>query len=234
MRATQSAPRRSPLDLARKVPAEEAPAGDARQVVGRRELAVLLERDAQNRLELGDAPGARDTRVELALGGAAREALVGAGREPRLEPLTGVRLADVNDERRARLPCTQLAYELEAVGEDDRTECGGEGLERLARRAGAVHVEHVGRYAPLDLRAQQRVREGQQRPRRGHHAHHDGHGSRRFFVTRPRLLGAPLEDSLDDRGMSTGRHRPSQCLESSEREDYRLRGQNTRVPPVTL
>src|SRR5947207_3527716 len=58
---------RGPLDLAREVLAEEAPAGSARQFIRRGQLAVLLERNAQYRLELGDAPRRADARVQLAV-----------------------------------------------------------------------------------------------------------------------------------------------------------------------
>src|SRR5438874_4534017 len=61
--------------------AEEAAAVDAGEIVGRRELAILGERDAQHALELRDAPCGGEARVELARGGPAADALVRAGGE---------------------------------------------------------------------------------------------------------------------------------------------------------
>src|SRR5207253_9592014 len=70
---------RRPLDLAREMLAEETPARRARQVVGRRELAVLLHDEAQHRLELADPPRRAQPRLELAPGHPAPDALVRSG-----------------------------------------------------------------------------------------------------------------------------------------------------------
>src|SRR5262249_26395552 len=75
---------RGALHLAREVLAEEAAARDPGEIVGRGQAAVFGERDAQDRLELGDPPRGANPRVELALTGVTRHALVRPGREPGL------------------------------------------------------------------------------------------------------------------------------------------------------
>src|SRR6202035_143105 len=107
---------RGPFELTREVLAEEAPAGSARQIVRRRQLAVLLQRDAQYRLELGDAPRRADARVQLAVADPAPDAFVGPGEDARLALRGVIDLGHVDDERR---PCggprPQFAYQLGAV-----------------------------------------------------------------------------------------------------------------------
>src|SRR5882762_3963593 len=72
---------RGPFELTREVFTEEAPAGSARQIVRRRQLAVLLQRNAQHRLELSDAPCRADARVQLDVADPAPDAFVGPGED---------------------------------------------------------------------------------------------------------------------------------------------------------
>src|SRR2546430_7205616 len=76
---------RRPVDLAREMLAEETPARRARQVVGRRELAVLLHDEAQHRLELPDPARRAQPRNALAFGHPPPDALVRSGETACLE-----------------------------------------------------------------------------------------------------------------------------------------------------
>src|SRR5207244_5145229 len=80
--------------------AEEAAAVDAGEIVGRGELAILGERDAQHALELRDAPCGGEARVELARGGPAADARVRAGGETGLATGGVVERRPVQDEGR--------------------------------------------------------------------------------------------------------------------------------------
>src|SRR5205807_2199181 len=109
---------RGPLDLTREVLAEEAPAGSARQFVRRGQLAVLLQRNAQYRLELGDAPRRADARVQLAVADPPPDALVGPGEDARLPLLGVIDLGHIDDERWAGGgPRPQLARSEEHTSE---------------------------------------------------------------------------------------------------------------------
>src|SRR2546429_1790266 len=102
--------------------AEEAAAVDAGEIVGRRELAILGERDAQHGLELRDAPRGGEARVELARGGPAADALVRAGGETGLATGGVVQRRHVQDERRAPPGAPPHApHPLEPIGPDPRT-----------------------------------------------------------------------------------------------------------------
>ena len=68
-------------------------------------------------------------------------------------------------------------------------------------------VEHVGGNAPFQLLAHRRVLADEQRARRRHDSQHDRDGRSGLLDAHPRR--ASLEDTLYDRGMAAGWHRPS-------------------------
>src|SRR6185437_7701459 len=75
---------RRAFHLAWEVLAEEPSACDAGQIVRRGELAILNQCDAQNSLELRDPARCADPRVELTVGNASANAVIGTSRETRL------------------------------------------------------------------------------------------------------------------------------------------------------
>src|SRR3989440_7839446 len=143
---------RGPLDLAREVLAEEAPAGSARQFIRRGQLAVLLQRDAQYRLELGDAPRRADARVQLAVADPPPDALVGPGEDARLPLLGVIDLGHVDDEGHAcGGPRPQFAYQLQAVGEHDRAKLGAEAAQSFLVVGDRLALQHIRRDALLHM-----------------------------------------------------------------------------------
>src|SRR6266480_694966 len=194
---------RRPLDLAREMLAEETPARRARQVVGRRELAVLLHDEAQHRLELADAPRRAHPRLELALGHPPPDALVRSGENARLALGRVIDLGHVNDERRAdEGPGAQFANQLRAIGDHARTELRLEAAQRLLLVREALDLEQIGRDPPFHVLAQRRVLKDEERLGWWHYAHHD-RDSRRRALFAGRGLGRPsLEHTLDDRRVS--------------------------------
>src|SRR5215472_9708506 len=198
--------------------AEEATTGDACQVVGGRELAVLGKRDTQHGLEFGDSPRGGEACIQLALRGAPRDALIRAGRESG-GPLAGlIELGDINDERGALgRTCTQAPDQLRAVGYNDRTIFAGAAVQRLVLIGHRLALEHAGADALLELSAQRRILTYQQRFRWRHHTQHDRDTGRRFFVSVRQPLRAPLQDALYDRGLPAGWHGSlARCCSSAE------------------
>src|SRR4029077_14707759 len=107
------------LDLAGKMLAEEAAAGDAGGIVGGRELAVLGKRDPQHRFQLRDAPRRGEARIQLPLSDATPQALVGSSGEAcgALDRL--IELRHVQHEGRALGRArSQTPDQLQAVGDD--------------------------------------------------------------------------------------------------------------------
>jgi len=131
--------------------AEEAPAGCARQIVGRRQLAVLLQRDAQYRLELDDAPRRADARVELEVADPAPDAFVGPARIPASRSGASSTSArkTMKGTRGALRP--QFAYQLEAVGEHHRAKLGRKPAQGFAVVRDRLALQNVRRDTPLHV-----------------------------------------------------------------------------------
>src|SRR4029077_17216618 len=101
-----------------EMPAEESPAGDAREVIGGGEPAVLFQCDAQHGVELGDAPRGVDACIELPVGRAAADAVVGAGGYPSLRVRSFIELSDIHEPGGpARGLRAHGANEIQAVAE---------------------------------------------------------------------------------------------------------------------
>ena len=198
---------RGALHFARKVLAEEAAAGDACQIIRGGELAVLGERDAQHRLQFGDAPRGGEARVQLALRGAPRDAVIRTGGESGGTPGGLIELRDVHHERWAlRRSRAQAADQLQAVGHDDRARFARAALQRLLLIEHRFALEHTGGDALLEPPAQRRILTHQQRLRWRQYTQHDRDSGRRFLVRARQLLAAPLEDASYDSGLPGGWH----------------------------
>src|SRR5436190_1008916 len=199
---------RCAFHLAWEVLAEETPAVDAGQIVGGRQLAVLRQGHPQHALELRDAPCGAETSVELALGRPPCQAVVCAGGEASLALGGVIQLRHVEDEWRAhRGPRPQLAHHLQRVRHHDRKKLAVKTAQTLVLVGEGLVVEHVGGNAPFQLLAHRRVLADEQRARRRHDSQHDRDGRSGLLDAHPRR--APLEDTLYDRGMAAGWHRPS-------------------------
>src|SRR5882762_2309028 len=214
---------RGPFDLTREVLAEEAPAGSARQFVRRRQLAVLLQRNTQYRLELGDAPRRADARVQLGVAHSPADAFIGPGEDSRLPFLGVIDLGHEDNERRpCGLPRPQFAYQLQAVGEHDRAKLGAEATQGLLLVGDRVAVQHVGRDAPLHMLAQRYILKNQERLRRRQHPHHDRDSRSSPLLDRRGLSRTSLQDPLDDCRVSPGRQSDPLMPEVAPTgEDYR-------------
>jgi len=143
---------RRAVDLAWKVLAEEAPAGCARQLVRRRQLAVLLECDAQGRLELGDPPRNTDARVQLAVAHATPDALVSTRGKPRFTLRGVIQLRHVNDKGCAYPGArAQFADQLLAIGEHDRAKLRVEAAHGFQLVGDRFDLQHIGGDAPFHV-----------------------------------------------------------------------------------
>jgi len=209
--------------------AEEAAAREARQIVGRRQLAVLGERDAQHRLELRDALRGADARLELAVRHAAADTVIRPGREPGLALRGIIELGHVEN-----VGCAlggarpQLAHDLEVVGEHDRTELGLEGTQRRSLVHDRLAVEHVRPDTLLHVGPHGCLLKGEQRLRRRQYAHHHGDRCRGAFLGRRRFLRPSLENPLDYRGMPAAWHPPSTAFGAPVRRE--ITGSRRRTP----
>src|ERR1700704_5874215 len=98
---------------------EESPAGNPGEVIGRREFAILDERDAQHGFELGNAPGSADARPKLTFRRPAPDAVIRSRNQTRFALMALVELRNVQNVRRTVcLARADLANQLQVVRDD--------------------------------------------------------------------------------------------------------------------
>ncbi len=116
---------------------------------------------------------------------------------------------------------SQVAYELEAIGDHDRREFIVEALERRAVVRRGLQLQHFGGDGSLELGLQATVGNAQQATWWRQHAQHDRDRRRRIVLNGRRLLGTSFEYPLDDGGLSPRTHE-SDPASSPERPGYSL------------
>src|SRR5579864_3618096 len=160
---------------------EESAAGNPREVVGRRELAVLDERYAQHSFELGDPAGSADARLQLAVRRPPPDAVIRSRNQTRFPLMAFVELRYVHNVRRTiRLARANLANQLLVVSDDDRVELRPQQAHRLELVRDGLAIEYICRNRGFEMIEQRVILEDEHGPRRWQDAQHHGDRRRRI------------------------------------------------------